>query len=133
MHIEFSSNMLKRIQIDNFMRIKRRLTDIYNHITLTERYSVLRRYGLLENAVINYSGRISALELRVREALMRSEMLGKELRFFVSKPVRHSHEEEVLQLFDDFNSELTLLLRDVHTYLRDVRNFLVQEDEENKE
>lgn len=115
------------------MRIKRRLTDLYNHITLADRYSVLRRYGLLENAVINYSGGITLLERRIREALLRSEMLGKELKFFVSKPVRHSREEEVLQLSDDVNSELTLLLRDVHTYLRDVRNFLVLGDDENKE
>ncbi|MGR7213979.1 hypothetical protein ACU605_25235 [Klebsiella aerogenes] len=117
---------------NDFMRIKRRLTDLYNHITLADRYSVLRRYGLLENAVINYSGGITSLELRVKKALTRSETLGKELRFFVSKPVRHSREEEVLQLSGDVNSELTLLLRDIHTYLRDVRKCLVQGDDENK-
>lgn len=106
------------------MRIRRRFSDIYNHITLADRYSVLRRYGLLENAVINYSGGITSLERRVRKSLMRGEALEKELRSLFSKPAMCSREEEVLRFSSDVISELSLLLKDIHIYLRDVRKCL---------
>lgn len=77
------------------MRLKRRHVDLYRDLTFIDIDAANRRRGLLENAVINYSGGLLNLECRVRE---------------------------VLSLRDELSHETWSLLCDISVYLRDIKN-----------
>lgn len=83
------------------MRIRSKLVDLYHNTTPDESYLMLRRLELLENAVINYSGGILNIEVRIRSVLNRNAV-----------KVASS---------GGIDTEVMLLLKDIFVYLRDVK------------
>lgn len=111
------------------MRNKQHLTDIYYHKIQDELNVKFNRYGLLENAVRNYSGGIVDLQRRVKAMIVRSRSLREELSD-IPPSAMYVRESVLLIYSGDLSNELILLLKDVHAYLRDVNKHLPENNDE---